>query len=198
MVVQLFLARLRAGCSAKPTWRDLWCSIIAIVVYAFATLCFARRSGLLDVMLVDSAPSIPFARMLLMSLRTFVAPALAEEALWRAMLMPHPRVERWLSWRLSSWNWGVQIVASNMCYVISHVGIGVLLSRFGRSGAAVLFVDWRFLFCAAWLGALCSALYYNSGGCVWVPALVHATVVVIWLTRFEGEHFLSGGAIGGR
>ena len=193
---QLLARRLHAAFRVQPTWRDLLYSVFAMLMYACLMLRFAQWSGLLATMSVDDAPVIAFPRLLLMSVRTLIAPALAEETLWRAMLMPHPRVERWVSWRLSAWSWGAQIVVSNACYVASHVGIGLLLAQCGRSGAAVIFADWRFLFCAAWLGTLCSALYYISGGCVWVPALVHATIVVIWLSRFGGEHVLSGGAAG--
>jgi predicted Abi (CAAX) family protease len=62
-----------------------------------------------------------------------------------------------------------------------HPVNGMLL----RKEAREVFYDWRFLSCAAVLGAICSMLYLETGT-IWAPAVVHWIVVAVWLWEFDG------------
>ena len=190
VVSSVVMRRLTAAIGTRPRVYELAGAALASVAFGVAAYSFAAATGLRDDMLHGAPSSIQLGvKLPLTALRTFIVPGLMEELLWRAALLPHPSFE---SNRRRGF--ALQLLASNVAYMSSHLLIGQVLSYAGlRPGAARLFGDVRFLVCTAGLGAVCTLVYYACRGSIWTPTLVHALVVTVWLLFFGGDHLLRVG-----
>lgn len=121
-------------------------------------------------------------------LTAFFFPSLAEELLWRGMLLPHPSMVPTSAAigrpTVSVW---VQAVIVLTTHVATHPIAGRTVWPRGRKA----FEDSRFL-CLAFIvlgGATMS--YLASGGSVWAAAFTHGLSVALWRDFFGGEAMLS-------
>ena len=99
------------------------------------------------------------------------------QAIYRACLLPHPRVDSVQS--LSAYvraSWLPLLV-----FVFSHVLNPRAMSR-------KTFQSWKFLSLAAVLGAGCTAVYWLTNGCLWAPVVVHWVVEIVWLCALGGAY----------
>ncbi len=101
----------------------------------------------------------------------FVVPALAEEVLFRGLLLPHPRLLR--PWRRRAPWWA----ASLLLYVGAHP----LLAATVRHGALGVFDTAAFLLEATLLGAAATLAWERSGS-LWPGVVLHGAVVALWLS----------------
>ena len=148
---------------ALTTWPDArgWLETLAALVgFAAAALLIGLPSGFLH------PHPAPVAALPLL-LRTLIAPALAEELVFR--VAPPPRFA------------GLALVA----YVLYHPLNAWLFVPAARDS----FSDPVFLLLAALLGALCTLLYRRSGS-LWPPVVLHWLVVVSWLLLLGGASAL--------
>ncbi|CAJ1431884.1 unnamed protein product [Effrenium voratum] len=185
--------RVAAAGSAPLRWADL--GLVAGALAALGACGVVFRS-----FLVPSPPTCTASTGLALALRCFFFPCLAEEVVFRAVLLPNLRVGRVAAgganaWgmlgemTLQQWLWALACLA---LFVLYHLPSGQLLSRCGltRDGGRT-FQDPRFLALAALLGLACSGVYLASGS-LWAAVAVHWLPVCLWLLFLGGEQRLRG------
>lgn len=145
-----------SGLFARPSWRDLADMTIAGVAFGALALVMGRElftPGLL-------APSA-FASMMLLAI--FV-PALAEELVFRGLLIPNDGTRRM-----------IMLAASTGLFVLWHVVEALTF----LPGAEALFLRADFLILAAGLGLACGILRMRSSS-LWSAIALHWLAVVVW------------------
>lgn len=111
----------------------------------------------------------------------FIFPSLAEEVLWRGILIaPHPSTIVPISQLLP--RAGFVLGA----HVMLHPIAGYTCWPRGRN----VFCDWRFLLSATIVLGGATLSYLASGGSVWAAALTHGLPVALWRDFFGGEALL--------
>jgi predicted Abi (CAAX) family protease len=119
--------------------------------------------------------------MVMLPLSILLRPAILEEILFRALLLPRNIRQ------LNKLALVANCIAALALFVISHPLHGWLT----RPSALGLFTNPVFLTCAALLGAACTVTYLISRS-IWPPVLLHWISVVVWIL------FLGGQALTGR
>lgn len=130
-----------------------------------ATAIIGFASGLLQ-----WAPALDEATFRL-ALIAIVAPALGEELLFRAAMLPAPQLDSAIPWRAILWSTAL-FIAWHPVQVFIH-----------GEGWARIVLDPAFLVCAGLLGIACARLYWRSGS-IWPAVLLHWVVVVAWKALF--------------
>ena len=125
--------------------------------------------------LIDLGAIPPASTLLWLALGLAVVPALAEEFVFRGLL-----IRRDASGQLLLWTVPVSLAA----YVGWHPIAAIIL----MPAAWPLFTDVRFLLIVAVLGAACTTLYLRSGS-LWPGVAVHWSIVFGW-KALGGERFL--------
>ncbi len=171
-VVAVVLPRLMDAFFAPLTGRGLALAALLLGAYAAVALALGRGTGFLPAQRTRVRP-LGLMRQAMVLLLT---PALVEETLFRAALLPHPLEG------LSAWDsvaWGALSVG---LFVAWHPLAGRLWYPQGRR----LFDDGRFLLLASLLGGGCVIAYLATGS-IWPPVLIHWLVVLIWLELLGGR-----------
>lgn len=165
-LVPTLLGRLGESLFPQAAPTGFHWSLLILFGYGVLALPLARRSGLLP----RRWHWLPWPQLLPRAARLFVVPALGEELLFRALLLP-TRFE------------GVGVLAQ-VPWVALSVGLFVawhpLLARTQRDPLRTLLTDPRFLVQVTLLGLACSLAYLVSGS-IWPPVLIHWLTVVVWL-----------------
>jgi len=167
---------LRDALTTIPDWRT-WRTCAS--VYGLFLVCavpIGLSSGLLQTSLAQLSP----AEMAGTGLLLFVQPALAEEIVFRGLLLPR---------RADSMTRGRLILVAGTAlaaYVASHPLNAMLF----RPGAVSLFESPVYLVLAAMLGLTCTATYLISQS-IWPPVAVHWLTVLTWIWFFGGEALLN-------
>jgi predicted Abi (CAAX) family protease len=116
-----------------------------------------------------------------------LAPALVEEALFRAALLPHPAVDPPAAWA-TLLAFAARAALPLAAFVAYHLANP-------RPQSRRLFSDVRVLSLAGLLGAACSVVYWVTGGSLAAAAVVHWLPVCVWLFGLGGFQALGyGGA----
>jgi predicted Abi (CAAX) family protease len=158
----------RLGDSLFPQWNlrgQLWCLLI-LMGYGLLAFPLARRSGLLP----RRWHWAPWPQLLPRALGLLFFPALQEELLFRALLLPSA-LEGVSPLALVPW-----VALSVGLFVAWHP----LLAGTRRDPLRTLLKDPRFLVQVTLLGVACSLAYLVSGS-IWPPVLIHWLAVVVWL-----------------
>lgn len=172
--MQLLLARLRAA-FAWPDFGD-WASTagaLALVAVFVLPVGFATR-------FLRAAPPRGLPRrshQIALALAAFFAPALAEETVFRVLVLPG-RAESAGAGAQAAWT-----IVSLAAFVLYHPAKAMLLPT--HDGRVTTFRHPVFLLLAALLGAGCTFVYLRSGS-IWPPAVLHWLVVVVWLLGLGG------------
>ncbi len=154
---------------------DLLRSLAIVVGYGVLALVLGFATGFLS--RPWSWP--PLGQMLPRVAGLLVMPALVEELLFRALLIPHP---------IEGFPWQPQlawIALSLGLFVLYHPVAARLWYPQGRP----LFDDPNFLLQATLLGLACSLAFVATGS-LWPPVLIHWLAVVIWLEPLRGRQRL--------
>ncbi len=146
---------------------------LGLLVYALVALPLARRSGLLR----QGWRWRPLGPLLRQAPLLLLMPALGEEAVFRAALLPAAAMEGVGPW--SSLAWGALSVGLFVAY---HPLAGATWYPPGRQ----LFRDPAFLLSCSWLGAVCAGVFLISGS-LWPPVLIHWVAVTLWLWPLGGR-----------
>ena len=163
--------RLQAAFSTLPDG-DAWPQAgLALLLLALVLLPLGFATGFFKAGL-PKAPPGTLAGIALISL---LFPALAEETIFRVLLLPHPTEAASTG---GVWFWAV---ASLTVFVASHV---VKIGKLSPAKRAV-FRHPVFLLFAGLLGTVCTILYLRTGS-VWPPAAVHYLAVIVWLLILGG------------
>lgn len=170
---------LRDALTTIPDWRA-WRT--CAFVYALFLIC-AVPIGLLSGLLRPGLPAFSPAEMAGTGLLIFVQPALAEEIIFRALLLPR---------RAGSMSRGrlfVVAAAALAVYVAAHP----LNAFIFKPGVLTLFESPAYLLIAALLGLACTAAYWISLS-IWPPVAIHWLTVMTWIWLFGGRALLGQAA----
>ncbi len=163
--------RILRALRTRPTWRDALETLIAIAVFASIAAAVSATTGL-----AHWSP-VTCGQLATIFARAFFIPALGEEILFRAMLVPAKgESQRPIAW----------IAGSTLLFVVWHIVETTFLP-----GATVTFLRVDFLFLAGLLGLLCAVLRYRSGS-IWTAVALHWLVVVMWQGWMGGVSALGG------
>jgi predicted Abi (CAAX) family protease len=166
---------LREALTTIPHWRT-WRT--CAFVYCLFLVC-AVPIGLLSGLLRPSLPNLSPAEMIGTGLLFFVQPALAEEIVFRGLLLPR---------RADSMSRGRLFVVAGAALVV-YVAAHPLNALLFRSGALTLFESPVYLVLAALLGLACTATYLISQS-IWPPVALHWVTVVGWFWLLGGQALL--------
>jgi predicted Abi (CAAX) family protease len=142
-----------------------------LLVYASMALSFGWRQGFLK----RRSAIVAKKTILTVGLGTFLTPALFEELLFRALLIPHPHEDVWLQTTIL---WACISLALFIVYHPIHA-----LTAY-RRGAPTFFQP-TFLILAGLLGLACTLTYLLTSS-LWPGVVLHWLVVVVWLLRLGG------------
>lgn len=154
------IGRLVRSLSNWPSWKA-WrdCALVMIASVAAIGAIAAMTS------LLNWEP-----RLDRFSLWVFLVPALTEELVFRGPLRARGESRRPRLW----------LVTGTVAFTLWHV-----VEALTFLPGADLFLEPRFLACAAILGAACGWMRYQTGS-LWPPVLFHGVVVLAWKTLFGG------------
>ncbi|KEF42274.1 MAG: abortive infection protein [Cyanobium sp. CACIAM 14] len=172
------LARLMDALFTPLTPQSMSLSLLLLGGYAALAVPLGRRSGFLPL----PRPSLRPLVLVRQAPILLITPALVEEALFRAALLPHP-LEGTGAWENTAWG-----ALSLGLFVAYHPLAGRLWYPQGRR----LFADARFLVLTTLLGLVCVIAYLATGS-IWPPVLIHWLVVLIWLEALGGRGRLGQG-----
>mmetsp|Transcript_73470 Transcript_73470/g.204104 ORF Transcript_73470/g.204104 Transcript_73470/m.204104 type:complete len:220 (-) Transcript_73470:98-757(-) len=191
-ILKTICARWLAAARTVPTFEQISATSVLFACSGAFCFTFGRLTGFL----VASKPRtlLEFVKT---AVRTFFLPALLEESVWRAMILPHPKVDGSVvggMFGAPSW----LVVLQMVLFVFYHIPSGHLLSALKvATGAASTFTDKRFLVICVALSATCTFGYLLSGGSLWVAAVLHHLPVVVWLELGGGDRKLRPEAYAG-
>jgi predicted Abi (CAAX) family protease len=166
------LADVRAAVSTFPdaqTW------LRCLVVYAGFLAC-ALPLGFVSGFLRPEVATFPRSMFILLPLSLLLRPALVEELLFRALLLPRDTS------RVGRMRLFVIATVALVVFVASHPLHGWLT----RPDALGLFTSPIFLLFATLLGIACTLTYLISRS-LWPPVLLHWITVVAWITLLGGQ-----------
>ncbi|WP_413160320.1 type II CAAX prenyl endopeptidase Rce1 family protein [Capilliphycus salinus ALCB114379] len=118
----------------------------------------------------------PWYRKLGVAVRLFFVPALAEEFVFRVLLIPEPGRTGTIEWV-----WWLFAFFSLFLYVIYHR----VNAQFFLKSARPLFFKPIFLRLCALLGLTCTIVYRITGS-LWTITLIHGLAVLIWILFLGG------------
>ena len=166
---------LREALTTIPDWRT-WRT--CAFVYCAFFVC-AVPIGLLSGLLHPSLPHLSPAEMAGTGLLLFVQPALAEEIVFRGLLLPR---------HADSMSRGRLFIVAGAALAV-YVAAHPLSALFWKSGFLSLFESPAYLVLAALLGLACTATYWISRS-IWPPVALHWLTVVTWMWLFGGQALL--------
>ncbi|MGP1385215.1 MAG: CPBP family glutamic-type intramembrane protease [Thainema sp.] len=157
-----------------PTLTDWGFAIAVLLLYA----CIALPQGLRQGFLRYCPPAelgLSIPQQVKLMLLLFLMPALLEELVMRVLLLPHPTEgvlpQTWLIWS----------VISLVIFVVYHP-LNAL--TFYPAGNPTFFQP-IFLVLSGLLGLVCTVIYLQTGS-LWLIAIAHWLVVVIWILWLGG------------
>ena len=157
---------------AAPVTAQGWgIGLLALIFYGAIAIPYGLKSRFLSPQIAKISP----LKLIWLLIRTFVAPALLEEIIFRVALLPHPQ-EGVVPWRWFAWG-----LLSVGLFVLYHWVNGKTLYRRAQS----IMNDRRFLWSVMLLGLLLT-LVYGLTGSLWVITFMHWIVVIVWLLGFGG------------
>ena len=172
--METLLRRLEWAVSTMPDARGWLLSAALLCVCAALALPIGFRSGFLR----RETATLPVRQRIKLLLLTFFFPAMAEEIVFRVLLIPHPAGEA--AWSLTPR--GLWVGISLFAFVLSHLLNAALTNSPARAAA---FRHPAFIAMATILGTACTGAYLATGS-LWPPVLLHWIAVAAWLTRFGG------------
>ncbi len=167
----MIASRVRRACATLPTLRDFAECVLALCLFAALAALVTSATGLAH-FAPRSAPEIA-----LIALRALFVPALGEEIVFRAALVPS---------RAEAPRPGAAIAFSVLAFTLWHVAETLFLP-----GAGATFLRADFLALAAMLGLFCAILRWRSGS-IWTAVALHWSVVLAWQGWFGAPSFGAG------
>jgi len=160
------IERIRRAATTAPGFRDLQELLLAAALFAASAAGLGLATGLFAIQ-----PAAP-AEVAQAAAIALVFPALGEEIVFRALLVPD-RQETSRPWPA--------IAVSTLVFVLWHLVEAFTILSAHRA----LFIRPDFLACAAMLGLVCAVLRHRSGS-VWTAVALHWAGVVGWTAWLGG------------
>ena len=170
------LTDVRAAVLTWPSTHTWKRCLLVYGLFAGCALSIGFGSGFLRPGIADLWPTM----LALLPFCILLSPALLEELVFRAMLLPRDATR----------------VSRPRLILISSVALSVFVAAHPLSAwlvrptAWVLFTSPVFLITATLLGAACTAVYLISKS-LWPPVLLHWSAVVVWITLLGGSALLT-------
>jgi predicted Abi (CAAX) family protease len=152
----------------------LWSAGILLLCVVI-TLPIGLRTGLVRVEPVTGGRG----RFVFLALLLVIRPALLEELIFRALIIPHPAQGYPLRITL------LWAVVGLFVFILWHPINGLFIRRIARP----LFTDPLFLTFAGLFGIACTTAYLISGS-IWPPVVIHWAVVTPWILFLGGGNAL--------
>ena len=125
----------------------------------------------------------PFLHWSIKPMSAFLFPSLAEEILWRGILIaPHPSTTTSI--------FSSQLLMRSTLVLGAHVSLHPIAGYTCWPRGRDVFCDWRFLVPATVVLGGATLSYLVSGGSVYAAALTHGLAVALWRDFFGGEALL--------
>jgi uncharacterized protein len=156
--------RLRAGFLTRPKRKDGMVTIVCLLFYTVMFLPIGLSTGFLHWQPIAN----PWV-WLQVAITALMMPGLNEELIFRVLLIPHPTEPIGPITRQQL------ILLSWILFVVAHLS----------PWAPAFFHQPPFLTGAGLLGILCTVSYLQSRS-IWMPMLIHWTIVVNWLLLWGG------------
>lgn len=160
--------RVLRAIRTNPKPQDVLDLLIALILFAGLAASVAAFTGL-----AHWSP-LALAQIPLLALRSLFIPALGEELVFRAALVPAAGE----STRPILW-----IASSTVLFVLWHP-----IETLFLPDAASTFLRPDFLVLAAALGLMCAILRFRSGS-IWTAVVFHWLAVLVWQGWFAGPAF---------
>lgn len=168
--IGVLLHRMAVGTATLPTAGEWMFTGLLAFSIGWMAWVVGFRSGFFE----WKSPDLPPLGKVAIALSSIVFPALAEEWLFRALLIPHPSEHPTVG---STLFW---CAFSLVVFVMHHPSKRLLPSR-----KRAPFNDPVFLVLATLLGAACTLAYVCTGS-VWASAAIHWLYVASWLLLLGG------------
>eukprot|EP00210_Caulerpa_lentillifera_P004556 g4346.t1 len=170
LLIATLYRRLRASFSQRPTAANLRNGVICFSIHAIVSLVFALLTRFAT---RESPPSLRNSVQILVV--AFFIPSLAEEVLFRGLLLPNRQVD------------GPDVFEPlpMLLYGAFSVGLFVVYHLSPYHKPKKVMSDPRFLTLAGVLGVSCTVVYLDSGS-IWLPTMIHYLTVVAWALFFGG------------
>jgi len=159
------------------TWPDAagWrFFVLALAAFGIFALAVGLGLGFFRIGPTD----LPPLELLRAAVILFVFPGIAEELVFRGLILPHPTEGRSPAFRRNA------LVASIVIFTLWHVVNAWLLFPIARD----VFWDWRFLLIVFGLGWACGSVYLRTGS-LWPAVLIHWSIVIVWKAFLGGPVF---------
>jgi predicted Abi (CAAX) family protease len=163
---------VRAAIVELPQARVWKQCLVVYAAFCVFALPIGFASGFFRLGLAELSPSV----LALLPLYIMLRPALLEELVFRAMLLPRDATH------VRRRNLIVIASAALFVFVASHPVNAWLF----RPAALELFTSPIFLTMATMLGIACTAVYLISKS-LWPPVLLHWSAVLLWITILGGQ-----------
>ncbi len=160
------------GLNTSPR-HGLRCWTAILLIYTALALTIGLAGGLYSFQLID------LKRGWFLPLSLFIFPALAEEIVFRGILIPRSTSNAAISTR--AW----RVTASSAVFVLWHPINALTINP----SAQRFFLDPIFLIVVFLLG-LAAGLAYVVTRSLWVPIIMHWLTVVVWVMGLGGRNLL--------
>jgi len=173
--VTIFKSRLTdigSAITTMPNAKAWWRCLLVYVAFLACVLPLGLAAGFLQ----PGLAPLPIAKLALLPIHLFLRPALVEELIFRAALLPRD------STRVSRRHLIGMSLFALAVFVVSHP----LHAWLTRPAALGLFSSPVFLACATLLGIACTLAYLISRS-LWPPVLLHWLSAWIWITLLGGR-----------
>lgn len=173
MIISILINRILTAITTGLDLQD-WATIL-VILGLFAVICLpiGFRTGCLY-----RTPTPQNMDNLLISMITvFFIPVLAEELLFRVILLPHPFIEN-----VSVLHWIIIAIIILIFFILYHPFLAKTVYRSGDP----LFFNPIFLTLAGFLGLACTAAYWFTGS-LWGVVIIHWVIDWVWLYRLGGR-----------
>lgn len=176
-LIKLISLRLKVAVLGIPTltYFGILCSFLLLFSIVIIPLGF--QFHFIKFQLLNQ----PFFKQCQLILSLLLMPAIAEEIIFRVLLLPNTKLETpsFISMIL----WGSITITA---YVLYHPLNAI---TFYKKGFPV-FLKPFFLLAVTFLGIICTIIYFYSGS-LWTSVIIHWLVVVVWITVLNGYNSLS-------
>ncbi len=164
-------SRLIDALTTFPDARGWLISVGILLGYAVFALWFGGRQGFLK----RSATPIEVRKAFTLAVGVFFTPALFEELLFRALLIPHPFEDVWLQTTFLCA--GLSLIV----FIVYHPLNALTVYPAGKP----TFFQSTFLILAGFLGLACTLTYLLTNS-LWPGVILHWLAVTIWLLKLGG------------
>lgn len=173
-----FSSRVADVRHAVTTWPSAGAWVRSAWIYVAFLACALPLGIVSGLVHVSAAPMPPLAAAIV-AVTLFVHPALTEEIVFRALLLPRDPAT------VPRRRVAVAAIVALIVYVAAHP----LNAKLFWPAALAVFANPWYLVLATLLGVACTTAYLISGS-IWPPVVMHWVTVALWILVLGGQRLL--------